>query len=48
MSEAVIFQIATRDDPRVFTLAEAEELFPLVWRLTRAAHEGVTAARQVL
>lgn len=48
MSEAVIFQIATRDDPRVFTLAEAEALFPLVWRITRASHEELKPVRQLL
>ena len=48
MSEAAIYQIATRDDPRVFTLAEAEALFSLVWRITRASHEELKPARQLL
>src|SRR5436190_10716235 len=43
-----IVQISTHDDPRVFTLAEAEELFPVVWRITRAAHEELEPYRRAL
>lgn len=48
MSSAAIVQLSDRDDPRVFTLAEAEELFPLVWRITRAAHEELEPYRRAL
>jgi len=45
---AAIVQISVRDDPRVFTLAEAEALFPLVWRITQAAHTELEPYRHAL
>ncbi len=47
MSTAIV-QIFAHDDPRVFTLAEAEQLFPVVWRITRAAHQELEPCRLAL
>jgi len=43
-----IAQITSRDDPRVFTLAEAEALFPFVRRITQAAHQELEPVRRKL
>ncbi len=48
IASSAIVQISTHDDPRVFTLAEAKELFPLVWRITRAAHVELEPVRRAL
>lgn len=45
---AKIHQIVARDDPRIFTLSEAEELFPLVRRITQAAHTELEPVRRNL
>jgi hypothetical protein len=45
---AAIVQLSNHDNPRVFTLAEAKELFPVVWRITRAAHDELGPCRQAL
>lgn len=45
---ARIHQIVARDDPRIFTLSEAEELFPLVRRITQAAHAELEPVRRNL
>ncbi len=45
---AEIFQLSTRNDPRVFTLAEAQALFPLVWKVTQAAHRELEPVRRQL
>lgn len=42
------FRISVCNDPRVFTLAEAEALFPLVWKLTRAAYLELEPVRHRL
>ncbi|MFL6621718.1 MAG: DUF2203 domain-containing protein [Sulfurifustis sp.] len=41
-------QIAACDDPRVFTLTEAEALFPLVRRITQQAHQELEPVRRAL
>jgi hypothetical protein len=41
-------QIVTHDDHRVFTLAEARALFPLVQRLTRQSFEELEPVRRRL
>jgi hypothetical protein len=41
-------QIVACKDPRVFTLGEARALFPLVRRLTRAAHQELEPVRRIL
>lgn len=41
-------QITACDDPRVFTLAEAEALFPLVRKITQAAHKELEPVRRTL
>jgi hypothetical protein len=43
-----VYQIVTRDETRVFTLAEAEELFPLVRAITEAAWHELEPVRQRL
>jgi hypothetical protein len=43
-----LFQIVARDDTRVFTLAEAEELFPLVRTITEAAWRELEPVRHRL
>lgn len=43
-----IHQIMACDDPRVFTLAEAQALFPLVRRVTQAAHQELEPVRHAL
>ena len=43
-----IHQIVTRDETRVFTLAEAEELFPLVRNITEAAWRELEPVRRKL
>jgi len=48
MNNSTIVQISVRNDPRVFTLTEAEELFPIVWRITRAAHAKLEPYRRAL
>ena len=48
MSSVAIVQISAHNDPRMFTLAEAEELFPIVWRITRAAHAELEPHRRAL
>jgi hypothetical protein len=48
MNSAAIVQLTTRENPRVFTLAEAEELFPIVWRITRTAYEELEPYRRAL
>lgn len=40
-----IFQIVARDETRVFTLAEAEEIFPLVRTITEAAWRELEPVR---
>ena len=45
---ANIHQIVARDDPRIFTLAEAEALFPLVRKITQAAHAELDPVRRSL
>lgn len=46
--ESAIAQIVPRDDPRVFTLGEALELFPLVHRITEAAYHELEPVRHKL
>ena len=41
-------QIVACDDPRVFTLAEAEALFPLVRKLTQDAYQELEPVRRKL
>lgn len=48
MTGAAIVQLSAHDDPRVFTLAEAEQLFPVVWRITHAAHTELEPYRRAL
>lgn len=48
MSVSAIQQISVSSDPRVFTLAEAQALFPLVRRITQAAFEQLAPVRQRL
>ena len=43
-----IFQIGARDDPRMFSLAEAEALFPLVRSITHAAYGELEPVRRQL
>lgn len=43
-----LFQIVASDDTRVFTLAEAEELFPLVRTITEAAWRELEPVRHRL
>lgn len=43
-----IHQIVACDDPRVFTLAEAQALFPLVRRITQAAYQELEPVRRAL
>lgn len=45
---ADIIQISARNAPRAFTLAEAQALFPVVWKLTQAAHRELEPVRQQL
>jgi hypothetical protein len=45
---AEIFQIMARREPRVFSLVEAEALFPLVRRITRAAYFELDPVRHRL
>ncbi len=45
---AAIWQIGSPGDPRVFTLAEAEELFPLVRRITYGAYRELEPVRRLL
>ncbi len=44
----VIAQIGRLRDPRVFTLAEAREIFPLVRRITASAHRELEPWRRLL
>lgn len=48
MAQTVIHQLASCDDPRVFTLAEAEALFPLVRKITQVAHQELEPVRRTL
>lgn len=49
MTEAAnIFQVSPRNDPRAFTLAEAQALFPLVWKITQDAHRQLEPVRESL
>lgn len=43
-----IFQIVALDDPRIFTLVEAQDLFPLVRSITQAAHADLEPVRRRL
>jgi len=43
-----VYQIVTRDETRVFTLAEAEELFPLVRSITDSAWRELEPVRRKL
>ena len=43
-----IFQIVARDEPRIFTLAEAQALFPLVRSITQASYAELDPVRQQL
>ena len=43
-----IFQIVARDEPRIFTLAEAEALFPLVRSITQATYNELEPVRRQL
>lgn len=45
---AEVIQLSARNDPRVFTLTEAQALFPLVWKLTQAAHHELEPVRRSL
>ena len=45
---AQIHQIVARDDPRIFTLSEAEALFPLVRKITQAAYAELEPVRHNL
>lgn len=45
---AVIWQISSPGDTRVFTLLEAEELFPLVRRITYGAYRELQPLRHML
>lgn len=45
---AAIWQISSPGDTRVFTLVEAEELFPLVRRITYAAYRELQPLRHLL
>ncbi len=48
MANALIHQITACDDPRVFTLAEAQALFPLVRKITQAAYQELEPIRRNL
>ena len=48
MQPAQVFQIMACDDPRVFTLVEAQVLFPLVWKITQTAHHELEPVRRRL
>lgn len=45
---AHIPQIVSRDSPRVFTLAEAQAIFPLVRRITARSHEELEPVKRQL
>ncbi|MFL6648635.1 MAG: DUF2203 domain-containing protein [Sulfurifustaceae bacterium] len=47
-TKIAMHQIAACDDPRVFTLTEAEALFPLVRRITQQAHQELEPVRRAL
>lgn len=46
--KAVMWQIGSPEDARVFTLAEAEELFPLIRRITYASYRELEPLRRLL
>jgi hypothetical protein len=48
MTEAALHELSAPNDPRVFTLAEAQALFPLVRRITQASYEELAPVRQRL
>lgn len=43
-----IHQIVAREDPRIFTLPEAEALFPLVRKITQTAYSELDPVRRNL
>lgn len=43
-----IHQITARDEPRIFTLGEAEALFPLVRKITRETYQELEPVRRAL
>jgi hypothetical protein len=47
-AQQAIHQIVPCDDPRVFTLAEARSVFPLVRRITEAAYHELEPVRRKL
>src|SRR3970040_867592 len=47
-SAAQIYQISACNNPRVFTLSEAEELFPLMWKITEDAYRELEPVRRTL
>ncbi|MDJ0958510.1 MAG: DUF2203 domain-containing protein [Arenicellales bacterium] len=48
INNSQIAQIGSVDEPRIFTLAEAQELFPLVRRITAEAYEELQPIKQKL
>jgi hypothetical protein len=48
MANAEIHQINSRDEPRVFTLSEAEALFPLVRKITQVTYHELEPVRRAL
>ena len=48
MNNNQIAQIGSVDEPRVFALGEAQELFPLVRRITAEAHKELRPVKQRL
>ena len=48
MDNAQIAQIGSVDEPRIFTLTEAQDLFPLVRRITADAYEELQPVKQTL
>lgn len=48
MNEAVSYSIGHCNEPRIFTLAEARELFPMVQQLTQSAYEELEPIRRQL
>lgn len=48
MPDPLLHQINACGDPRVFTLAEAEAIFPLVRRVTQQAYQELEPVRRAL
>lgn len=48
VSNAQIAQIGSIDEPRIFSLAEANDLFPLVRQITTDAHQELQPVKQAL